>query len=575
MYPPQAVRPRVLQRHHTRSETREKPTPSGFAYHVSTTVGARRKDAPQCDPGGTTDTFAHWACAWAQATNSSLAGSRVLVDAQDLARGGGALALRMAEWGLVPTHDAAQADFIYPDLPKRQDLTAADAWARAERGMPVSAELARRIAAEGLLRGVHIALSLIVEPKTAVLVERLAAAGATVGVYCHAHECDQAIANQIRARGYAIEADATWTPAQEREGSLRLMDRIRPDVVIDDGGNFSRLMVMERPTLAARLVGVAEETTSGVRAFTAMQQEGELPFPVVAVNDSRLKTGFDNRHGTGETCAATTMSLVGPSFFSAAGGARVTVVGFGPVGEGFARRVRALGARVTVAEADPVRALEASFAGFAVAPLDSALPATDMAVSATGVRHTLPADALRLLPDGATVAVIGGIANEVALDQVLSQGGTLRPGEKTGVSWLDVPQGPTLRLLASGDGVNYAAGPGNPIEIMDLSFAVQLAAVEHLLRHAGSLPAEVLRLGPEVDRRIASIALEARGIRTESAPSTPTFVPDWRVTRYADTAGTTPQSSSGSASSSSDATTSPSDVAWGSTPAPTDRKKHA
>lgn len=575
MYPPQAVRPRVLQRHHTRSETREKPTPSGFAYHVSTTVGARREDAPQCDPGGTTDTFAHWACAWAQATNSSLAGSRVLVDAQDLARGGEALALRMAEWGLVPTNDAARADFTYPDLPKRQDLTAADAWARAERGMPVSAELARRIAAEGLLRGVHIALSLIVEPKTAVIVERLAAAGATVGVYCHAHECDQAIANQIRARGYVIEADAAWTPAQEREGSLRLMDRIRPDVVIDDGANFSRLMVMERPTLAARLVGVAEETTSGVRAFTAMQQEGELPFPVVAVNDSRLKTGFDNRHGTGETCAATTMSLVGPSFFSAAGGARVTVVGFGPVGEGFARRVRALGARVTVAEADPVRALEASFAGFAVAPLDSALPATDMAVSATGVRHTLPADALRLLPDGATVAVIGGIANEVALDQVLSQGGTLRPGEKTGVSWLDVPQGPTLRLLASGDGVNYAAGPGNPIEIMDLSFAVQLAAVEHLLRHAGSLPAEVLRLGPEVDRRIASIALEARGIRTESAPSTPTFVPDWRVTRYADTAGTTPQSSSGSASSSSDATTSPSDVAWGSTPAPTDRKKHA
>ena len=575
MYPPQAVRPRVLQRHHTRSETREKPTPSGFAYHVSTKVGARREDAPQCDPGGTTDTFAHWACAWAQATNSSLAGSRVLVDAQDLARGGGALALRMAEWGLVPTNDVARADFTYPDLPKRQDLTAADAWARAERGMPVSAELARRIAAEGLLRGVHIALSLIVEPKTAVLVERLAAAGATVGVYCHAHECDQAIANQIRARGYAIEADATWTPAQEREGSLRLMDRIRPDVVIDDGANFSRLMVMERPTLAARLVGVAEETTSGVRAFAAMQQEGELPFPVVAVNDSRLKTGFDNRHGTGETCAATTMSLVGPSFFSAAGGARVTVVGFGPVGEGFARRVRALGARVTVAEADPVRALEASFAGFAVVPLDRALPATDMVVSATGVRHTLPADALRLLPDGATVAVIGGIANEVALDQVLSQGGTLRPGEKTGVSWLDVPQGPTLRLLASGDGVNYAAGPGNPIEIMDLSFAVQLAAVEHLLRHAGSLPTKVLRLGPEVDRRIASIALEARGIRTESAPPTPTFVPDWRVTRYADTAGTTPQSSSGSASSSSDATTSPSDVAWGSTPAPTDRKKHA
>jgi adenosylhomocysteinase len=319
------------------------------------------------------------------------------------------------------------------------------------------------------------------------------------------------------------------------------MDRIRPNVVIDDGANFARLLVMERPALLPHLIGVAEETTSGVRAFQAMQAARELPFPVVAVNDSQLKTRFDNRHGTGETCVATTLELLGASCLA---GARVAVMGYGPVGEGFARRARALGARVTVVELDPVRALEARFAGFGVARAAEALPAASMVVSATGVRHTLPLDLLRNLPNGCRVVVIGGIANEVALDQVVAAGGAILPGEKDGISQLRVPQGPTLTLLAAGDGVNYAAGPGNPIEIMDLSFAVQILAVEHLLRNRNTLPNQVLRLGPDADRRIATLALAARGIALDTAPAAGTadgsaFVPDWRVTRFSD-AVTTP-----------------------------------
>jgi adenosylhomocysteinase len=194
-------------------------------------------------------------------------------------------------------------------------------------------------------------------------------------------------------------------------------------------------------------------------------------------------------------------------------------------------------------ELDPVRALEARFAGFDVARATQALPAADMVVSATGVRHTLPLDLLRTLPNGCRVVVIGGIANEVALDQVVAAGGAILPGEKDGISQLRVPQGPTLTLLAAGDGVNYAAGPGNPIEIMDLSFAVQILAVEHLLRNRGALPNRVLRLGPDADRRIATFALAARGVTLDAAPAAGTadgsaFVPDWRVTRFSDAVAT-------------------------------------
>lgn len=398
--------------------------------------------------------------------------------------------------------------------------------------MPVSARLASDLATSGVLRGVRIACSLIVEPKTAVLVERLSEAGAMVGVYCHAHECDQRMADEIASRGYAIEANASWTPAEEREGALRLLDDLQPNVIIDDGANLARLLVMERPELLPGLVGVAEETTSGVRAFQAMADANELPFPVIAVNDSQLKTKFDNRHGTGETCVTTALRLLGPDAFT---DARICVIGYGPVGEGFARRVRALGARVTIVDVDPVMSLEARFAGFEVSSIEEALPSSDVVVSATGVRHTLPLELLRLMRNDARVVVIGGIANEVALDEVAAAGGSLVSTATPGVSLLEVAGGPTLVLLASGDGVNYAAGPGNPIQIMDFSFAVQLCAVDHLLRNRGLLSAGVHRLPGEEDRRIATLALEARGANPLPYETPVVLVPDWRRTRYADT----------------------------------------
>nr|WP_081892388.1 adenosylhomocysteinase [Bifidobacterium biavatii] len=421
---------------------------------------------------------------------------------------------------------------------------------------------------------IRIAVCLVLEPKTAVLLRALRDAGATVGVFADPSETDQRVADQLAREGIAVEANVCWTPEETQAGALRLLDTIRPQIIIDDGASFARLAAAERPELLDGFIGVAEETTSGVRAFQAMQDAGALAFPVIAVNDSVLKTGFDNMHGTGETCVTTMQELLGAHCFA---GKAVAVIGYGPVGRGFAVRVRALGADVTVCDTDPVAALKAVFDGFAAQDIDDAVAAADIVVSATGVRHTIALEHMRRMREGAVLSVIGGIANEIALDDIPD----FRHDNARSVSALAVPGGPTLTLLAEGDGVNYTAGGGNPIEIMDLSFAVQASAVAYLLAHRGTVAAshgsgdsasshaapsdvssldvessnatapqaaasdinaptvDVTPLSPGLhrldaasDRRIAQVALDVRGQSASHAVADNGY--DWRLTRFAD-----------------------------------------
>lgn len=469
--------------------------------------------------------FATWLEKVSQQTNRSLAGARIWIE--DGAAAPSAAAL--GAWGLVPAASAEEADLCYPALPEMYGESAAEALDDAARHMPVSAYLAEELRREGSLQGLRIGLSLIVEPKTAVLARRLRQAGAKVGIYCHAHECHEATAQELKREGFLVEADPSWTPAEEKEGSLRLLDALLPQIVVDDGANISRLMVMERPGLLPGFIGVSEETTSGVRAFAAMECAGELPFPVMAVNDSALKTSFDNRHGTGETCVTTMQKLLGPRCFE---GKKVALFGFGPVGQGFAERARSLGALVTIVERDPRAGLQALYAGFAVAPAAEALPASDIVVSATGVRHTLTEALLELCPEHSIISVIGGISLEVALDEVRAHGGSWGKGD---VAPLVLPSGKRLCLLAEGNGINYTAGPGNPQEIMDLSFAVQLAAVARLAREGKELPHRVMRLSGSDDRHLAHLALASKGIFLDEEEGP--LVADWRQTRYEDRGG--------------------------------------
>ncbi|MFC0265488.1 adenosylhomocysteinase [Alloscardovia macacae] len=513
--------------------------------------------------------FATLVRALSQATNRSLAGSRVFCHPDALSVLPANFSSLAAVWGIriVTDPDAASSCSIhlhaqyaevegeridYTERRQLGELTAAEQIDRAYAGMPVTRQIADELLAEHTLEGERVAVSLIIEPKTAVLLLELQRAGAQVGVYATAAEVHQAVADELARRGVKVYANAAWTPEEEHAGGLRLLDELQPTVIIDDGASFARLASLERPELLAQLKGVAEETTSGVRAFEAMEKAGALTYPVIASNDSQLKTGFDNVHGTGESCVTTFLNVLGDSWIddSAARGEKMAVIGYGPVGRGFAVRMRSLGAHVVIVERSATAALKAQYDGFDVLPLAEAARACSCLISATGVVHTLDLATLQSLNDGTVLGVIGGIANEIALDELTALTGqhispavpltqlqldtSLDAGSDTGRG---ASGSRNAQLIASGDGMNYTVSGGNPIEIMDMSFAVQLNAVRMLVEEADTsqgasgsqLPHAVIRLDAATDERIARSALKARGAQIDEQRE---MVTDWTRTRF-------------------------------------------
>ncbi|MGN8049660.1 adenosylhomocysteinase [Curtobacterium sp. 22159] len=403
-----------------------------------------------------------------------------------------------------------------------EDDTAADArlrWAR--RSMPVSRAVAAELRDGGLLRGTRIGVAMFLEPKTAVLSLLLRDAGAEVVVYAHADETDDAVADALRNAGLTVHASSTATLAEQKALALAMLDT-RPHILLDDGSHLIRLAHQERPDLLPTMLGAAEETTSGLRPLRVMASRGGLGIPVVAVNDARTKTFFDNRYGTGQSTVFAVLDLLdrlpAGAHRAVPGGAAV-VAGFGHVGEGVALVLAALGFRVTVAETDPVRALQALFAGHAVAPLADAVTDADLVVSATGVTDTIDVRTLRACPDGTVVAVAGGVDQEVALDAALAAGAAAQAvGPKAErITFPGADGGPVL--LDRGGCINITAAEGNPIEIMDLSFAAQLGAVRMLLEHGDELDRAVVPIDPAVDEATARVALAAFGSRPAPLPS--------------------------------------------------------
>ncbi|MBF0974408.1 MAG: adenosylhomocysteinase, partial [Actinomyces sp.] len=194
-------------------------------------------------------------------------------------------------------------------------------------------------------------------------------------------------------------------------------------------------------------------------------------------------------------------------------GMKIGVIGYGDVGKGCARFARALGARVSVVELDPVRALQARMDGFTVASLSEVASTAGLLMSATGEPSTIPLSALEALPEDAIVTVAGGVVGEVEVEQALAAGWTLSEAGDPHVQRLADPTGKSLRLLEKGEGINYTAGEGNPIEIMDMSFGVQVAALTELLTHADELEPGLHNLPIQADNAVAQAALDAlRGV---------------------------------------------------------------
>ena len=281
----------------------------------------------------------------------------------------------------------------------------------------------------------------------------------------------------------------------------------KPDLLLDDGGD----LVAEWHTGAYGSVqGGCEETTTGVRRLRARAANGELRIPMFAVNDARMKYLFDNRYGTGQSVwegimRATNLLIAGKS---------VVVAGYGWCGRGIAMRAHGLGARVTVCEVDPIRAVEAVMDGFTVAPLVEAIRSADFLITSTGCSDVVNEKALQNAKDGIVLANAGHFDVEIAKPALLSlavQQEEVRPG----VEEFRLRDGRRIYLLGEGRLVNLVVGDGHPVEIMDISFAIQALTLRHIVKNGPFSPG-VYSVPAEIDTQVARMKLATLGVTIDT-----------------------------------------------------------
>lgn len=356
--------------------------------------------------------------------------------------------------------------------------------------------------------GKRIAMSIHLEAKTACLAMFLRDGGADVWVTGSNPLSTQDDIAAALGQEDRITVNAKHGASDEEYTEhLRQTLACQPDLILDDGGDLVALL-HEDPQES--VIGGCEETTTGVARLRTMAKENRLLFPMFAVNDAKMKTLFDNRYGTGQSVwdgifRSTNLLIAGKS---------VVVVGYGWCGRGIALRACGLGARVTVCEVDPICALEAWMEGFAVAPIAEATRDADLVISATGCADAVPEAALRNAKDGLVFANAGHFNVEVRPNTLAGLASSQRT-VREGVEEYVLADGRRLYLLGEGRLVNLALGDGHPVEIMDLSFAIQVLTLRHLLDRA-PLPADVYTVPPEIDEQVARLKLETLGVAIDS-----------------------------------------------------------
>ena len=384
------------------------------------------------------------------------------------------------------------------------------AWAARE--MPVTAQIHERFAAERPFEGLRIAGCLHITSETANLALALQAGGAEVTL-CASNPLstqDDVAAALVERAGisvYAIKGESNDTYYQHIH---RAIDA-RPQITIDDGADLVSTLHSDRRDALDDVRGGCEETTTGVIRLRAMAADGALAYPIMAVNDAATKHFFDNRYGTGQSALdgiirATNILLAGKT---------VVVAGYGWCGRGVASRADGLGAHVIVTEVDPLRALEAVMDGFRVMKMADASIEGDIFITTTGDIHVIDEPHFRQMKSGAIMANAGHFNHEInldALEELTEQRRELKPY----VTSHATSDGRELLVLADGRLVNLSAAEGHPASVMDMSFANQALAVEHLLKADPALEPGVHEVPAEIDQSVARLKLASMGVELDA-----------------------------------------------------------
>ncbi len=383
-------------------------------------------------------------------------------------------------------------------------------WAKDH--MPVLAAIRDELKRTRVLKGLRIGMALHTEAKTGVLALTLREAGAQVRLAsCNPLSTDDSVAAAlVEVHGLDVYAKK-WQTTEEYYESLQKVLDLKPDLVIDDGADLIFLLHTKRRELLGNVLGGNEETTTGVIRVRAMEKEGKLAFPVIDVNDANMKHLFDNRYGTGQSTFdgimnATNLLIAGKTF---------VVAGYGWCGRGIAMRAKGMGARVVVTEVDPVKAIEADMDGYEVVPMAKAARIADFIVSATGVKDIVTAKHVPALKDGVVLANAGHFNNEISKTDLEK----VAKGKRRVREFVDeytLPGGKRAYLLAEGRLVNLAAGQGHPVEIMDMSFAIQAVSAAYLAEHAKEMKPKVHPVPPPLDEKVARLKLRTMGIHIDS-----------------------------------------------------------
>jgi adenosylhomocysteinase len=382
-------------------------------------------------------------------------------------------------------------------------------WARDH--MPVLAAIREELKEKKTLRGLRIGMALHVEAKTGVLAISLQEAGAKVRLAsCNPLSTDDSVATAL-AETYGLEVYAKkWETTDEYFHNLHEVLDLKPDLVIDDGADLISILHTKRTELLPGVRGANEETTTGVIRLRAMERDGALRFPVINVNDAQMKHLFDNRYGTGQSTIdglmnATNLLIAGRTF---------VVAGYGWTGRGIAMRARGMGARVVVTEVDPVKAIEATMDGFEVLPMQKASKIADFIISATGCKDIVTAAHFPGLKDAVVLGNAGHFDNEISKSDLERLAKTKRKVREL-VDEYVLPGGKRIHLVAEGRLLNIAAGQGHPVEIMDMSFAIQAVSAGYLAGHAAKLKPGVYPVPADLDLKVARLGLKSFGIRID------------------------------------------------------------
>ena len=393
----------------------------------------------------------------------------------------------------------------------------------AYRNMPVLRAIEAELIEEQPFKGMKISVSVHVEAKTACLARALRRGGADVALTgCNPLSTQDDVAAALAATGmhvYTIHGDSE----EDYIKHLKMALDFGPDIVIDDGGDFCMLLHSDMKHLVPGIIGGCEETTTGVHRLEILKKEGKLSYPVIAVNDARCKHLFDNRFGTGQsvwTAIMATTNLI-------VAGKTVVVAGFGMCGKGVAMRAKGLGAKVIVTEIDPVKACEAIMEGYEVMTMDEAAPLGDVFVTVTGCKDVIVKRHFLAMKNGAICCNAGHFDCEVNIRELAAMSKSQNELRNNIIGY-ELENGNTICILAEGRLVNLASGDGHPVEIMDMSFALQAQSARYIAAKGKGLDIDVYQTPEEIDNRVAEILLATKGINIDVlTPEQEKYINSW------------------------------------------------